>query len=68
MMVQVCVERDAVAIGQLVAVPVAMQEHRPALDERGLPAARLVPGRVAVATRDRAGGQDVARELGALAG
>ena len=54
---------------QLVAGAVA-DERRPRPDshQRGLAAARLVHRRVAGAAGDRAGGQRVARELGALAG
>ena len=55
MMSQVRVERDAVAIEQLVALAVAVQDHGPALDERGLAAARLVPGRIARAASRRPG-------------
>ena len=68
MMWQVGVERDAVAIEQLVALAVAVQNDGAALDQRGLAAARLVHRRIAGAAGDRPGRQRVARELGALAG
>ena len=67
MMIQVRVERDAVAIEQLVPLAVAVQDDRPALDECRLAAARLVPGRVPGPSGRRPRRQRVARELGALA-
>ena len=59
MMIQVRVERDAVASEQLVVLAVAVQDDRTSLDQRGLAGARLVPGRIAGSAGDRAGGQPV---------
>ena len=68
MMIQVRVERDAVAIEQLVALRVAVQDDSTALDERGLPAARFVHRGISGSAGDRARRERMARELGALAG
>jgi hypothetical protein len=68
MMIQVRVERDAVAIEQLIPLTVAVKSDSPALDERGLAAAGLVSGRIPRAAGDRSGRQDVTGKLGALAG
>jgi hypothetical protein len=68
MMIQVGVERDAVAIGQLVLLSIAVQDERAALHQRRLAATGLVARWVAGAARARSGGQRVARELRPLAG
>ena len=68
MMIQVCIERDAVAIEQLVSLAVAVKDDRAALDERSLPTPGLMPRGITRAPGDRTGRQRVSRELGALAG
>ncbi|MGH2832695.1 MAG: hypothetical protein ACRDK2_07960 [Solirubrobacteraceae bacterium] len=65
---QVGVERDAVALAQLVALAVADEHDRPALDECGLAAAGLVDRRIVRGSGGAAGGKGVAGELSALAG
>src|ERR1700682_396798 len=63
---QVGVERHAVALAELVSPPVAYEHHRTVLDERGLAAARLMHWWVIGGAGGAAGGESVARELGAL--
>ena len=65
---QVGVEGDAVALLQLMALPVADERDGTPLDERGLAAAGLVHRRVVGRAGGAAGGERMARELGALAG
>src|SRR5215217_1056671 len=65
---QVGVERDAVALRQLVALAVDVEHDGPVLDEGDLAAPRLVHRRVAGAARACTGGERVAAELRALAG
>jgi hypothetical protein len=64
MMIQVRVERDAVAIEQLVPLAVAKQNDAAPLDERGLAAPGLVPRRISRTPCDRSRRKRVARELG----
>ncbi len=64
---QVGVEGHAVARCQLVALSVAHQHHRAALDERRLAAARLVHRRIVHGARRAARRERVPRELRALA-
>src|SRR5438270_9830378 len=68
MMIQVRVERDAVAIEQLVPLAIAVQDDRAALHQRGLAGPGLVPGRVSGPAGHRAGRERVTGQLGALAG
>src|SRR6516165_3758795 len=67
-MIQVCVERDAVAIEQLVPLALAEQNDLASLDQGRLAAPRLVPRGIPRATGDRSRRQRVAGELRALAG
>src|SRR5436309_2293984 len=65
---KVSVERHAVPGTQLMPVSIAVEDQGSLLHKRGLTAARLMHRRVAWASRDSAGGEGVARELGALTG
>ena len=65
---QIGVEGHAVACGERIGPPVAEQDHLAGLDQRGLPAARLVHRRVIGAAGDRPRRERVHGQLGPLAG
>src|ERR1019366_418227 len=63
---QVGVECDAIAVPELVALPVADQHQRAVLDQRRLTAAGLMHRRIVGGARGAAWCERVARELSAL--
>src|SRR5262249_60913412 len=65
---KVGVEGNAIALPQLIAMPVADQHHLPALDQGALAAAGLVHRRIVGRAGRPAWSERVPRQLGALSG